>query len=276
MQREEGYAQAADGARLYTRRWTPDGHAKATVCLLHGVCEHSGRYERIADFLTGGGYAVSSFDFRGHGRSSGRRGDARFEPTLRDVHDLVERERARIAGGGIFLYGQSLGGLVALAYALDRRPALDGIVAAAPALRTKLREQRLKVLVAMSLGRMVPSLSLRPGLDPAKLMRDASVLEERSRDPLVHDRVSAGLARDALLAADRVLRDARDLSIPLLLVHGDADEINSLRGSEEMFQKVRGDRTLKVYEGVRHHPHNDPDRDRIFRDVISWLDAHVA
>ncbi len=273
MQRGEKVATASDGAKVFRRRWAPAGSSKATVCLVHGVCEHSGRYERIAEALTTASYAVSAFDLRGHGRSSGQRGDARLAATIRDIDELVGEERKLT--GKVFLYGQSLGGLCALAYALEHGSRVDGVVASAPVLHTALREQRSKVLLVRTLGRLLPALGVRPGLDDTKLMRDDAVLADRRQDPLVHDRVSAGLARDVLDTCDRVLREAERFAVPLPLVHGRADEINFLRGSEEMARKVKGDCTLHVYDGVRHHPHNDPERNRIFGDVVAWLDRHV-
>lgn len=276
MQRWEAFGTAFDGAKLFKRRWIPDdGIAKATVCLLHGVCEHSGRYERVAESLTSAGYAVSSFDLRGHGRSSGSRGDARFAPTMRDIDALIAEDRERTPAGKLFMYGQSLGGLLTLAYVLDRAPAVSGVVASAPVLHTALSKQRVKVLAAKSIGWVLPSLGMRPGLVDTKLMRDDAVLAERRRDPLVIDRVTAGLARDVLDTTGRVLRDAHRFPAPLLLIHGRADEVNFLSGSEEMISKVKGDRTLRVYDDVLHHPHNDPERHRIFADVVAWLDQHL-
>ncbi len=270
----EGFRTASDGAKLFTRRWVPDGVAKGSVLVLHGVCEHSGRYERVAKYLGDGGYIVSSLDLRGHGRSPGRRGDARFEPTLRDIDELLEEERTRGSGGPRYLYGQSLGGLLALTYVLDRRPSLAGVVASAPVLHTSLSDRQAKVFVARALGAIAPGLGMPAGLDDTKLMRDQQVLADRRRDPLVHDRITAGLARDALAAAARILEQGGDISIPLLLIHGDADQINRLSGSQALASKAKGDCTLNVYADVLHHPHNDPERDVIFADVVGWLTAH--
>lgn len=279
MSHWEGSRKASDGTEIFLRRSSPEGETKAVVCFVHGVCEHSGRYARIADALTSAGYEFSAFDLRGHGRSGGKRGDARLEPTKDDVAELIRAARERpTTSRKVFLYGQSLGGLVALAYTLDRDPRPDGVIASAPVLHTALRRQRAKVLVARTLGRLVPSLGMKPGLDPQKLMRDDDVLADRAKDPLVIDRVTAGLARDVLRATDHVLANAARFPVPLLLLHGTADEINLLTGSEEMHASAASggaDVTLKVYEGVKHHPHNDPERTRVFADVVAWLDRHL-
>jgi acylglycerol lipase len=271
----EGFRTASDGTKLFGRRWKPEGSPKGVVCFVHGVCEHSGRYERIAHALTAAGYAMTAFDLRGHGRTAGRRGDLRLSRAMTDIGELLVEERERAPSAKIFLYGQSLGGLLALAYALDHAPKPAGVIASAPVLHTALRKQRAKVAIARSIGRLFPRFSMRPGLDDTKLMRDDEVLANRRADTLVIDRVSAGLARDVLRATDHVLANGGRFPVPLLLVHGRADEVNFLSGSEELFAKVPGDKTLHVYDGVKHHPHNDPERARIFADVVAWLHAHV-
>lgn len=131
------------------------------------------------------------------------------------------------------------------------------------------------MLVARAFGRLAPRLSLPAGLDDTKLMRDEEVRAARRNDPLVHDRVTAGFGREALDAADRVLREAHRLSVPRLVIHGRADAIDYLSGSEALVAEAKGDVTLNVYDDVLHHPHNDPERTRIFDDVVSWLDRHL-
>jgi acylglycerol lipase len=275
MRRWDGFRDGSDGASLFCRRWMPDGEPKAAVGLVHGICEHSGRYDRVAEPLTRAGYVVCSFDLRGHGRSSGARGNTRLEPTLRDIDALIEDARAQVPSRKVFLYGQSLGGLLALTYVLDREPDVRGVVASAPVVHTALSRQRAKVAVAKTIGRIVPWLGVRPGLTDTKLMRDDAMLADRRRDPLVHDRVTAGTARDVLDAAAHVLREAHRFPAPLLLIHGRADEVNLLSGSAALAASINGDATLRVYDGVKHHPHNDPERASIYADVTAWLDAHV-
>lgn len=114
------------------------------------------------------------------------------------------------------------------------------------------------MLVARAFGRLAPRLSLPAGLDDTKLMRDEEVRAARRNDPLVHDRVTAGFGREALDAADRVLREAHRLSVPRLVIHGRADAIDYLSGSEALVAEAKGDVTLNVYD-----------------DVVSWLDRHL-
>jgi alpha-beta hydrolase superfamily lysophospholipase len=156
---------------LYRQRWLPDGEPGAVVILVHGLGEHSGRYQHVAAALTGAGHAVLTFDLRGHGRSGGRRGDTRFEPCLDDIDGLVDEAARTFPGRPRFLYGHSLGGLLALTYGLRRGGGLAGIVSSGAALMSPLREQRAKVAAVRLLAPIAPGLTLPTGLDPELISR---------------------------------------------------------------------------------------------------------
>jgi alpha-beta hydrolase superfamily lysophospholipase len=192
------------------------------------------------------------------------------------LDEVLGQARAGDRQTPLFLYGHSLGGLLALLYSLDYRPELAGVVATGPALHTVVRDQPAKVLMARALGTVLPSLTIPSGLDDTKLNRDAAVLAAYRADPLVHRRMSLGFARDSLLAMDRVLDEAGRFPLPLLLVHGGADQINLLSGSREIAARHPGDCTLKIYEGVFHAVEHEPEWAEIVSDIVKWLDARVA
>jgi acylglycerol lipase len=274
LRRSEGLREASDGAGIYVRHWLPEHPPRGVVCIVHGVGEHCGRYEQLAERLGSAGYATSGFDLRGFGKSPGRRGHLRFARALRDIDEMVEDARRRAGGAPVFLYGHSLGGLLALLYGLEYRPSLAGVVTTGTALHTVLRDQQIKVFMANVLGAVLPALTLPSGLDDTKLSRDAEVLRAYRADPLVHDRVSLGFARDTLGAMDRVMRDAAQFSLPLLLIHGGADQVNLVSGSQAFAARHAGDCTLKVYPGVFHAVEHEPEGAAILEDVIRWLDLH--
>ena len=274
---EHGVTVAPDEARIAWHRWTPPDTPRGVIVVLHGVGEHGGRYEAVAEQFNKAGYVVTAMDFRGHGLSSGRRGDARLEPTLGDIDRLLEQETSRLKAEGVFLYGHSLGGLVAFLYGLDRQPKIDGVVVTGPPFRTVVRdEQPLKVLAARTIGRLLPSLAVPSGLPTERLNRDPAVRAAYEADPLVHDRATAGFALDSIRAMDRVLAEAKRFPLPLLIAHGGADTINLLSGSEAVADRVVGDCTLKVYDGVYHAVEHEPECERIIADTIEWMDLHVS
>jgi acylglycerol lipase len=265
--------RAGDGASLFARAWAPDVAPKAAVCVVHGIGEHSGRYGGLRDALLPHGYAVSTFDLRGHGRSDGRRGHLRIDDAMGDIELVLDDTRRRFGSIPCFLYGHSLGGLLVLHYALQRRPTLAGVVATGPPFHTALLEHPAKALTARVLGRLLPSVTLPSGLDDTLISRDPAVVAAYRADPLVHCRTSLGLARDTMAAAERDLADAGQFSLPLLIMHGGADQLTYPSGSSMFAERVPGDCTVKVYDGLYHEIHNEPERQQVFADLISWLVA---
>ena len=275
MRLEERDVDAA-GVILHTRRWEPDGPVRAVVCLVHGLGEHSGRYGHVAARLTDAGYAVCAFDLRGHGASGGKRGDTRFAETFDDIDRLLTDTADRFPGRPVFLYGHSLGGLLVLAYTLDRRPAVAGVVASGPALRTALREQKAKVLLVRVLAPLLPRLALPSGLDDSQISRDPAVVAAYRADPLVHDKATLGFGRDAIAAADTALAGAAGFPVPLLLLHGGADRLTDPGGSRAFAAGLGSACTLSVYDGLFHEIHNEPEQAQVLTDIVAWLDRQVA
>lgn len=265
--------RAADGTEIFRARWEPDGPPRGTVCLVHGFGEHSGRYDHVGEHLTGAGYVLSALDLRGHGRSAGKRGDTRFGAAMGDIDELLQDERVHTQGP-LFLYGHSLGGLIVLIYAIERDPDLSGLILSAPMVHTAVREQTAKVVATRILGRVIPSLTIAVGLDQTSLSRDPAVVEAYSSDPLVHGNTSVGLGIDGLQGMDRVLQGARSISLPVLLFHGGADRLNYLSGSKELAPRLGEDCTFRIYEGLYHEPHNEPEKKQVLDDLVAWLDKH--
>ncbi len=267
---------SADGTALSATWWQPTAAPKATVVQIHGLGEHSGRHAHVAERLAESGYAVGEFDLRGHGKSPGGRGHTPFDRTMEDIAACLADARVRVPGVPRFLYGHSLGGLLVLTYALRQRPDLAGVVVSSAGLRSPVLDQRVKMTAAKLLGSTLPTIAIPSGLDDSGLSRDPAVLEAYRADPLVHDKASFALGRDGAAGADWALAHASDFTLPLLMIHGSDDPIAYARGTEEFASKVDGDVTVKIYEGLLHEPHNEPEKDEVLGDVVSWLDAHVA
>lgn len=262
---------------VFSRQWTPQGAPRGAIALVHGLGEHSGRYERLAARFTGAGYAVWAIDLRGHGQSPGPRGDTRFAPALEDLDALVARAGASAAGVPVFLYGHSLGALLSVLWLLERPAArVAGAVISAIGLHSALREQTLKVRAARGLGRRLPKVRMKSGIDPETLSRDPEVVQAYRRDKLVHDIVSLGFGYDALEGADAVRAGAPRLTVPLLLIHGGEDALAYASGARELAALAPELCTLHVYDGLRHEVHNEPEQERVFADVLAWIERQPA
>ncbi|MEV6360628.1 alpha/beta fold hydrolase [Nocardia asteroides] len=260
------------GPLLTALHWAPSGPARASVVIMHGLGEHAARYDRTARLFTAAGFSVLALDYEGFGRSGGRRGDVRYQSTARAVDHVIAREQARTGGAPVVLYGHSLGGLYAFLYAADRQGSdVAAVVVTGPAFDSQLRNQRLKVAVVRSVGRVFGTLPLPNGLRFERVNRDPDVVAERHADPLVHGRATARFAIDVLAQMDRVASAATRVDLPLLVVHGDADLINPLSASRHVADLVPS-ATLRISPGVYHGVEDEPEGPNILADVIAWID----
>src|SRR5512147_2491442 len=145
MDHEEDTWKSFDGLEMFGQSWSPQGAARAVVALVHGQGDHSGRYPRLVQRLAEGGYAVSTMDNRGHGKSGGPRAHTpSMGALMKDIDALLDRARAGFPRIPVFLYGHSFGGEQVLFYGLDRKPILNGVIASSPLLGSGIRQPAAK------------------------------------------------------------------------------------------------------------------------------------
>ena len=175
-----------------------------------------------------------------------------------------------------FMYGHSLGGFLSLAYALNRKPNLRGMIISSPGLMTALHEQKVKVTLAKILGAIAPTITLPSGLDARHISRDPQVVKTYVSDPLVHDKTSTGFGRAALQAGEFVFAHAVELPVPILLAYCSEDKIAFPRGSEECARLAPKEKVaLKRFDGLYHEPHNEPEKADVLKTYIDWLDGQL-
>jgi alpha-beta hydrolase superfamily lysophospholipase len=271
-------ATTRDGTTLLTRHWTADGDPWATALIVHGLSEHSGRYERVGGWLSSAGIDVRAYDQRGWGGSGGPRGDVvRWDDLLDDLAERVAAAHALAGGRPLVLYGHSMGGLVVTGYALSDRPLPDLLVLSAPGIdSTHPRWVRLLSSVG---GAVVPTM--RPPIgshDGSRLSRDPAVGAAFAVDPLaVHAPTARFGARAftaqkrARAAIDRLAASGEPFPVRTLVIHGTGDRIIPCECTErfERFPNV----TRRTYPDLRHELHNEPEGKAIVGDVIAWLRA---
>lgn len=267
-----------DDIKLYVQGWEADQPAKGVVCLVHGLGEHSGRYAHVAAALNRAGYHALAFDLRGHGKSTGKRGDIpHYDVIGQDVSLLLDEAGSRFPGLPQILYGHSLGGIIVLYYGLRFKPNLAGVVVTAPGLRTALEEQKGKILLVKMLGSLMPGITLHSGLDPHTISRDPLVVEAYQNDALVHFKATLGFGRHSLLAIRYIFENGKSWDLPLLLMHGMKDTLGYARGSEEFASLVKpGCVTLRLWEELAHELHNEPEKEQVFAFLIEQLNRFVS
>lgn len=262
-------SESHDGLVQLRRRWEVDS-PRAAMLLVHGIGEHSGRYEHVGRAFADAGIDVLAHDQRGFGRSGGRRGFVdRFADYLDDVEALLLRRRELDVP--VVLMGHSLGGLVSTAYLVSRRPQPDLAVLSAPALAAELpRWQRLTAPIA---GTIIPGLRIPADFDGSLLSRDPEVQQAYETDPLRVPTSTARLGREILRTMERTSSRLDRIRVPAYVFHGTDDALVPPSASEPLAD-VDGV-TRRVWPGLRHEAMNEPERDEVIAEIIAWLDDRL-
>lgn len=257
------------GIALLRRHWRVET-PRAAVLIVHGIAEHSGRYEYVGNYLAERGFDTLSFDLRGHGESQGRRGHiASFDDFLDDVEELLDERRELEAP--VVLMGHSLGGLIAATYVVSGRPPPDLLVLSAPALAADVPGwQRV---MANVFGSILPKMAIKNDFDGALLSRDATVGEIYRDDPL---RVRVATARLGKEIFDTMTSTAGKLDLikmPTYVFHGSDDRLVRPSASQD-FDKLPLAKRV-VHERLRHECLNESERDDVLAELTDWLDTQL-
>ena len=265
-----------DGLDMYARGWVPEGKPKAVICLLHGLGEHIGRYEHVAEAMTQKGYAMLGFDLRGHGKSGGQRGHTpSYDALMDDITAFLAQVEERYPGIPRFLYGHSMGGNLALNYVLRHTPDLNGIITTGTWLKLAFQPPASKVALGKMMNNVLPGFSQTNGLETAALSRDVAVVTAYVSDPLVHNKISARLFISIFENGLLALEHAAEFPLPLLLMHGAADRVISVEACKEFAEKAGKKVTFKLWEDFYHEIHNEPGKAEVFKFMTDWLDAQL-
>ncbi len=246
-----------DGVTLQAYAWEAEGQ-KADLCVIHGLGEHAGRYEKMAQALNERGIGVYAYDQRGHGRSPGKRAVARLKDLSSDARAFTDRIHKE-NGLPAFLFGHSMGGGVGLYTLINNCPDIVGAVITSPWLYLKNPPSRALIRAVAALPWLVKSLNISNGLGAGLLSHDTAVTEAYTKDPLNHGMIGLSLAADMMLGGEDTIRSAARLSKPLLLCHGEADGICDVEGSRAFAANAGPLCTFKTFPGQFHELHNEPE-----------------
>ena len=271
----QGEFDGFDGT-IKWRAWMPDEDAHAVVVLVHGIAEHSGRYRHVGDRLAGAGYAVYAPDHHGHGLSDGHRANiGRMDGVADDLQRMMDGATKRHADAPRFVLGHSLGGLIALHYATRGTVKLNGLVLSAPAIDVPVVSRRQRI-TGKALSLVAPNAGAMK-LDSAGISRDPKVVEDYDTDPLnFRGKIPVRTLAQGMGTMELVQSRIANLTLPLLVLHGEDDPIVAVSGSKSIAERAGSeDKTLTVYPGLLHEILNEPEKDKVIDDIIGWLNQHL-
>jgi acylglycerol lipase len=268
-------AATRDGVALKEHHWPADGRARAHLLLVHGIAEHAGRHAHVAARLSRAGIETHAFDLRGFGASGGTRAYVdRWSQFYDDVEDELRAVRGASGDAPVILYGHSMGGLIALGYALSPRPKPDLLVLSAPAVAASV--PGWKRALAKVLARALPRFTIANELTKGGLSHDPAVEAAYAVDPLNVHRTTARLGQEFLAEQIRVqgaLAGLDRLPVPTYVLHGTDDPIVPVSASALLDGK--GNVTRRVYPGLVHETHNEPQAASVIEDTVAYLDGRL-
>jgi acylglycerol lipase len=267
----ERHLDSADGTRLAYRAW-PQASGAVTFAVVHGLGEHSGRYEAFARGMAAhGGMGTYAVDLRGHGRSDGSRGHVdSWSQWVEDTAAFVAYVEREVQGEVVPL-GHSFGACVLLsAVRSGSLPHARRFVVSSPALKLRVRVPGWKSTLGAAASTIAPRLALDNEVDPGTISRIPEVVTAYRQDPLVHRKISARLFAEWRRAAEDNLAHAAEIAIPFLILAGTADRLIDPAGSEELHARTPSMSDLRMLEGRYHEPFNDLGAEEAFAMIAKW------
>lgn len=274
IEREHSFSNV-NGITIFYREWLPDaGNIRGIVLIVHGLGEHSGRYRHVAAALTETGFLCYGIDQMGHGLSGGVRA---FIPDLRlaveDLRLLFEIVTGQHAGWPVFLFGHSMGSLTGLEFALLYPDNLRGIALSGAAVNCEEPRPAWLIKLCLLAAPHLPKLRLSPPGSPRVLTHDDEMVKEWWEDPLIDRGMwRVGTSAALVLASRRIRQSARQLTLPILALHGSDDHLVPSSGAFFLRDKASStDVSVRIYQGMRHELVNETCREEVIQTLAHWM-----
>ncbi len=269
-----------DETPIFYRIWQPSekSPSKASLIIVHGMGEHSGRYHRLATYAADLGITTYALDLRGYGRSGGKRYHLkRFEDYLGDLTALHAHVARTEAPRPVFILGHSLGGLISASYAANKRkePVLAGLILSSPLFGVSVKIPLWKSLLASVAAVLAPTLVQKSGIQCAHLTHDSEILREYAQDKDIHQELSAGLFAQLEKYRKRYLSTAARIEIPVLVLQAGDDRIVSVKNTQSFYNNLSSaNKSLTIYPDLYHEILNEKSRDQVFSAIGLWISQH--
>ena len=272
--------EASDGYRFRYRVWRAAANPPAGyIVALHGIQSHSGWYDYSSRRLSEAGFELRFLDRRGSGLNDADRGHAPHADRL--VGDVVQvLTEVRITrdrdapGRPIMLLGVSWGGKLAAVTAGRRPDLVDALALLYPGICAQFRprwHQRRLLDLAVSFDKLRREVPI-PLDDPMLFTGEPQWQQFIRDDPLALRTATVGLLQASRQLDEESQKAARMIVCPVLLMLAGRDRIIDNNATRRWFDRVVSrDRTLIEYLHAQHTLEFEPNRERIFGDLVAWL-----
>ena len=267
------YQEAFDGRKMFFNQWLADGEPVANIALVHGLGEHSGRYENFARFFTANNINVLAVDTFGHGQTEGKKGHTpQMEDYLWQINYLVNTTKNFAPNVPTFLYGHSMGACLVLNYLYKNQPYIAGVIASAPAIKPGFDIPKLKLLLGKFGRKFMPAFTQANGLELNNLSHDKAIIDAYINDPLVHNMVSGVVGIGIIEWGEWLMEGVKTSPIPLLVIHGEEDILTNFQASKSFCEK--NDIAFKSWPKLYHEIHNEFEKEQVLGYALDWMKRH--
>lgn len=268
----EGSFKNKDAQNIIYRAFLPE-KPKAAVVLVHGLGEHSAKYDYFGEDAYEKGMAFFAYDQRGHGRSDGPRCHVdKFDDLVEDLRQVVEIAKIESLCDEVFIVGTSMGGLTSLVFSIKHGGRIRGMVASAPALRFANPPSGIVTGMAGLLSHLCPRLTTPNRIPFEYLSHDKEMIEETKDDKYSQRIISFRLFTEMKNAMGYAFENAAAIKVPVLLLHGKEDKVIDPSGTKDLYDKITfGDKEMRSYDGLYHELLRETKRQEIINYILDWI-----
>jgi alpha-beta hydrolase superfamily lysophospholipase len=261
-----------DGTPLFGQSWVPESKPDKAIVIIHGIGEHSGIYADWANKFVEKNIAVISFDYRGNGKSGGKRGFCfNFNDLLNDIDVITTETEKMFSGIPKIMYGHSLGGNLALNYIMRKKTIFQKAVISSPWLTLSMKISSTKMFFGQFLNYVYPDFTFRAPIHSKDLSRNPELGINHKKDSLIHNKITPRLFFETNKAGEWAMKNPQKLTSPILLMHGETDKITSCESSREFASITIKYTQLKIWKDYLHELHFDENNQQVFNFVLNWV-----
>jgi len=249
--------------------------SNAVILLIHGLGEHSGRYESWARKFDTYNYAICALDLPGHGLSYGKRGHIdRFSDFYKILDVFLEKVKTDFPEKPIILYGHSMGANILTNYVLKRKPQVKAMILSSPWLKLAMKPNVFKYFFGKLMYKIYPQFHDKTNLNPDFISRIPEEVEKYTSDELVHGHITPALFFPLYFKGIKMVDKGKEFHLPTLVFHGNKDMLTSYEASKK-FALSNENIDFTSYDGGYHELHHDSCREELFEAILDWLSVHI-